>query len=624
MSLQAQILTTRYNIKLTVFPFGVKMLKKLLLAGFFAYIAFQVQVRFFSGPKPLGPERVKSGYDYIVVGAGSAGCVVAARLSEDLTKSVLLLEAGGEENTPFYTHVPGAAPYLARTVFDWRFTTERQKESSHAMVRQQGYWPRGKGLGGSSILNWMVYVRGHQEDFDRWEELGNPGWSYKDVLPYFNKAETVEIDEFKNSEFHGHSGPLHISHARNTEPGVAFMRAAKEMGYSDVVEGNGRETGGFAKFQFFAYKGVRQSVAKRYLRPAMVRKNLHVVTNAHVTKILFKTENGRIIANGVEYSHLGKLHQVKAEKEVIVSGGSVMSPQLLLLSGIGPADHLQQHNIKVVVDSPNVGKNLDDHFAVHLVYSLNVTEASEYEKVFSYYNLLTTIPQYILFGSGPWSAPPMELVGFFKSGLKAKHKGPDLEQFVIPGLSAPHPVHYLNYKQEIIDSFEIVPMNRSTLTLLSCLLHPHNVSGEIRLRSNNPFDHPLIDPKYFHNDKDDKILAAGLRQFINIMKTKAMAHYDPKLTEKPMPGCKHLEFLSDEYLACISKRRAYTLYHPIGTCRMGKDISTSVVDHQLKVHGIDGLRVVDASVFPDHTSGNTNAPTIMVAEKAADMILNGN
>lgn len=600
------------------------MIKRLLIGIVLGYVAYQLQNIIFGTRQTIHPDRMNASYHYIIIGAGSAGSVVASRLSEDPTKSVLLLEAGEEETSIFYSHIPGATPYLARTVYDWAFKTEPQTQGCHAMDNRQSYWPRGRGLGGTSVLNWMVYVRGNPADFDRWEELGNPGWSYKDVLPYFMRAETTEVEDLKNSPIHGHTGPLHISQARKTFVGEAFLSAAAELGIEEGIDCCGIEVGKFSRFQYFAHNGIRQSVVRKYLRPAMHRPNLHVITNAVVTKILFTSKSDTVKATGVQFDYFGKVYKVQTLNEVILSAGSVKSPHILMLSGVGPLEELKHHNIPVVVNSPAVGRNLDDHLALHFFYSVNISHEFDYELKFTPKNLIKSIPQYLFSGTGPFAQPPLEMGAFFKTGLTTKHNGPDLQLFVSPCASAGHAVDYLNYKQEIVDIFNSTTTeDRTMMTFLLCLLHPHNV-GEIRLRSNDPFDHPSINPMYFHNDKDDKILAEGLKMIMAFMSTTSMAKYDPQLMEKPMPGCNHLKFLSDKYLLCIAKHRAYTLYHPIGTCRMGSDKTTSVVDSHLRVHGVKGLRVVDASVFPDQTSGNTNAPTIMVAEKASDIIKNDN
>lgn len=595
------------------------MLKNIFFAILIGFAAFQLKSILFNKSQTMEPNQLNASYHYIIIGAGSAGSVLASRLSEDPTKNVLLLEAGGEEYNPWYSHIPAAGQYLAGTVFDWGYKTVPQTHGCNAMENRQSYWPRGKGLGGSSVLNWMVYLRGNPADFDRWEELGNSGWSYKDVLPYFMRSETTEVKHLKNSPVHGHDGPLHISEGPKTMMGDIFFDAIKEMGIEAGTDGCGIQTNSFARLQFFNYKGVRESVVRRYLRPAMSRPNLHVVTHAHVTKILFKKEQQYTIAQGVQFHHSGKYYTVATDKEIILSGGTINSPQVLMLSGVGPAEHLKEHGIPLVLDSPAVGKYLDDHLAVQLYYSINVTEATIYDNVFDIKNLIKSVPQYFIFKTGPFSTMPMEINGFFNNDLMTKHKGPALQLYMLPGISAPDPVRYCKYKPEVADVFDLQQKSRSYLTLAPVLLHPHSL-GEILLKSNDPFDYPLINPKYFHNDIDTKVLLAGLKMLIKIMKTKSMAKYDPQLMEKPMPGCDHLKFFSDDYLLCISKHRAFTTYHHIGTCRMGQNISNSVVDENLKVHGIIGLRVVDASIFPEDTSGNTNAPTIMVAEKAADLI----
>lgn len=610
------------------------MLKAIIVAAFAAFIAFQVfgdsesilnlsntlreLLDFPDNSQTLIPDQLEKSYDYIVVGAGSAGAVVAARLSEDSSKTVLVVEAGGEETDPFFSHVPGAVHYMVQSPFDWGYKTTSQQYGCSAMKNKQMPWPKGKGLGGSSVVNWMIYTRGHPTDFDRWEELGNKGWSYKDVLPYFNKAETSRVDKHQNSEYHGHSGPLNIGPARPTKSGKLMLEAVKELGYPIIDESDGRVTDGFASMQYFANNGIRQSVMKRYLRPAMSRSNLHVLPKAHVTKILLDKTNNEVVARGVEYIHSGKLHKVKANREVIVSGGTAASPQILMLSGIGPAEHLRQHNIPVVVDSPNVGQNLDDHVTIHLVYSINVSNANDYERLFTTTKLLKYLPEYLTHGSGPLSTPSFEFDGFFYSGL-AKHKGPDIQLYILPGISHPPVVNNLNYREEVLQTIKPTPPDRSSVTLLVCGNHLES-RGEVLLQSTNIFDHPIINPNYFKAEVDAKMLGIGLMKLKKLMETEAMKKYDPQLMQGPLPGCEKHKFLSEEYMQCLARESAYTLYHVASTCKMGKDIKSGVVDQRLRVHGVRNLRVADASVFPDHTSGNTNAPTIMVGEKAADLI----
>lgn len=599
------------------------MFRELLYALLVLLASYILQKAIFGGgPTILTPSSLQESYDFIVVGAGSAGSVLASRLSEDPSKSVLLLEAGGEETEVFYSHIAGAASKMGTTKFNWLFKTEPQTSCCSGLVNNQQNYPRGKVLGGTSVINWMCYVRGHPIDFDRWSELGNPGWSYAEVLPYFNKAQTIRIPRLKGSKTHGHNGPLNIIEAKPTEPGNAFLTGAHELGYKDIEDPTLADAGGFGLAQFFIHKGVRQSTVRQYLRPAMVRKNLHVVARAFVTKILFDINDVQEPkAVGIEYLFGNHKFKAHAKREVILSAGSVISPQLLMLSGIGPAAHLKEHGIPVIVDSPAVGQNLDDHLAVYVLYSLNVTQATDYENRYDIQNLLKTIPQYVFYGSGPLAQPEIEHLGYFHSGLNTKHPGPDIQIYVNKDHGI-NPPEVLNYK---LGTFEAtvghIPANMSSMTFQSTLLHPHSI-GQIRLRTNNPMDQPIIEPNYFNNEIDAKVLGIGLRIVMNIMETKAMSKYSPKLMESPMPGCEHTKFLSDEYLECISRNRSFALYHPVGTCRMGPKGQNSVVDHTLKVHGVNNLRVVDASIFPEQTSGNTNAPVIMIAEKAADLILN--
>lgn len=479
------------------------------------------------------------------------------------------------------------------------------------MDNNQIHWPTGKGLGGTSVVNWMHYVRGHPADFNHWASLGNDGWSYKDILPYFNKAETTLIEELTYSSFHGHNGPVYINRADESDLCTLMMNSAKkQLGLVDVIDGDGHETDGFTWLQYFFNKDKDYGVAGSYLLRSMNRINLHVLINAHVTRILFTEIHNNITSYGIEYGYSNQVYQVNVSREIILSAGTINSPQILMLSGVGPEAHLQHLNIPVVLNSQAVGKNLKDHVAVKLGFSLNFTDSKNS-------NIFSSVSNLFQFFSSDFrqsSDKPSSLVGFFSTGL-TDHKGPDIQLYITPGYNGQNS----NFNSEGVINFHEAPVNRSTLTLIACLLHSKS-SGKIRLKSNNPLSHPLIDHNYMYKPDDAKALILGLKRLLNIMSTESVKKYDPKLLEGNMTLCSKYKFLSDEYLSCLVIGRVDSFYHPTGTCRMGSNTLDSVVDSNLKVHGILGLRIVDASIFPEQTSGNINAPVIMVAEKAADLI----
>ncbi len=517
-------------------------------------------------------------YDYVIVGAGSAGCVLASRLSEDPNVSVLLLEAGGPDNKQ-EIHIPAAFSKLFKTPFDWNYETEPQPHLKNRKL----YWPRGKMLGGSSSMNAMMYIRGNRHDFDEWGELGNPGWAFADVLPYFKKAEHYERG---GSDYTGGSGPLNVAALRSMNPLTrVFMDAAVEAGLPRTDDFNGRTQEGVSATLVTQKGGQRNSTAVAYLRPAMKRPNLTVQTQAQAAKVLVEGKR----AVGVAYLRGGAREEARANREVILCGGAVNSPQLLLLSGIGPADHLKALGIEVVADLPGVGQNLQDHLATGVMYHCTqpITLASA-EK-------LGNILNFLLFKKGPLTSNVAESAAFLKT--RPDLMVPDIELIFAPSFFLEH-------------GFANPPGHGFTIGVV--LLHPES-KGSLTLRSTNPTDPPVIQPNYLASENDVKVMVEGLRRARQIGQAKAFDAYRGK---EFMPG---EEAQSDADLEEFLRTRAETLYHPVGTCKMGED-ALAVVDADLRVRGVEGLRVVDASVMPTIISGHTNAPTIMIAEKAADLI----
>jgi choline dehydrogenase len=517
-------------------------------------------------------------FDYIIVGAGSAGCVLAGRLSEDETARVLLLEAGGHDRR-FAIRTPAAFSKLFKTSFDWAFETEPQQN----LAGRRLYWPRGKVLGGSSSLNAMIYVRGHRADYDSWAAMGNIGWGYMDVLPYFKKSENQHRGA---SDFHGVGGPLDVSDLRTINPvSRAFLEAVAQAGERHNEDFNGAEQRGFGFYQVNQRAGRRWSAADAYLKPAMKRPNLTVLTASHVTRI--ETEGAR--ATGIRYIRDGRSALAHASTEVVLAGGAVNSPQLLMLSGIGPAAALESLGIPVFADLPGVGRNLQDHLFLPVAYECK--KAITLDKAESAGNVL----RYLLFKNGPLASNIAEAGGF--TSIRPGVSPPDL-QFHFG------PLYYLNHGFERPEG--------CGFTVGPTMIRPQS-RGAILLRSPDAFAPPLIHPNYGQCVSDLRVLVEGIKRGREFANQRAFDEYRGR---EVRPG---LEVRSDEAIAAYVRVTAESTYHPVGTCRMGTD-EMAVVDPSLRVRGVERLRVADASVMPSIIGGNTNAPTVMIAEKAADLI----
>ena len=529
-------------------------------------------------------------FDYVVIGGGAAGCVVASRLTEDPTVSVCLLEAGGPDNSALIQAPLGFAATAALGIHNWNYNTVPQAEFNGRC----GFQPRGKVMGGSSSVNAMVYTRGNHQDYDNWVALGNPGWSYNEVLPLFKRAENSEC--FGATDYHGTGGPLNVCYLRSPSTiNQAFLDACVEQGLPRTADYNGASQFGCAPAQVTQKDGERCSAAKAYITPHLARPNLTVITQAHTQRVLL--EGTRAV--GAEYQQGDLTAQVRARREVILSGGAYGSPQLLMLSGIGPAHHLQQHGIPVVHDLLGVGQNLHDHVTAVLIYRTQRKESTFGLSWSGLTRIVRSIFEWRNQRSGVITSNVAESQAFLFADKS--ESAPDIQLALCTGIVDDH-----TRKNHLGHGY----------TLHVTLMRPKS-RGSVSLKSANASDAPLIDPKFLSDPRDMETLVRGTQIGYDIMQSRAFEPYRGKML---YPLDRNNPAQIKEYL----RDHADTEYHPCSTCKLGPlSDPMAVVDTTLRVHGMQNLRVVDASIMPQLITGNTNAPTIMIAEKAVDMILAG-
>uniref|UniRef100_A0A0K8S3Y4 Glucose-methanol-choline oxidoreductase N-terminal domain-containing protein n=1 Tax=Lygus hesperus TaxID=30085 RepID=A0A0K8S3Y4_LYGHE len=555
-------------------------------------------------------------YDFVIVGAGPGGAVTANRLSENPKWTVLLLEAGIEGN--LYTDIPALNIIFGFTNYNWKYVTESQPElMCRGMTNKRCSWPSGKGVGGTTIWNGLMWTRCPASDFDEWEAMGNPGWGYQSMLKNFLKVENVSIPELRDSPYHSTTGPVGVQYPFRTQISDVFMNAGREFGYDWVDYNNPKTPTGFSRTQISARNGRRVDAATAYLLPIKNRQNLHVLKNAFVNRVIID-ENTKT-ATGVEFVKNENTRVVSAKKEVILSAGTFNTPKLLMLSGIGPAEHLKSNGIKVIQDSPAVGQNLQEHISPLTVVTINSSISYNIRKLAPI--IMPAFREWVSNGGGILSSNVAEVIGYVKTDPSLSK--PDIEMIFSPvSIAADDGIllrRYFGISEETYET-TFAPINqRESFTICPLGMYPKS-KGEIRLNSSNPVDPPVIITNFLKEPEDVKNMVDAQKLVQKILETESMKKIGARLYDKPVLGCEEFEFGTDEYFECSVRTITMQFHHQCCTARMGPNPEDSVVSPRLRVHGVKNLRVVDASVMPKIPGAHTMSVTYAIAENAADII----
>ncbi|XP_055541000.1 glucose dehydrogenase [FAD, quinone]-like [Wyeomyia smithii] len=564
-----------------------------------------------------GTKNILNQYDFVIVGGSPSGCVIANRLSENPDWKVLLIEAGEREN--LLVKVPVFAAYMQSTSYNWGYLAERQNYSCWGMEDQRCAMPRGKGLGGSTLINYMMYVRGNRKDFDKWADLGNPGWSYKDVLPFFKKSEKSYLNI--SNHYHGTDGLLDVRFVPYRTPmSRIFVDSLRELGMKELVDYDGERQLGVSFLHTNQRNGQRLSASAAFIEPIEYRLNLHILTNARATKILIDPKSKTTY--GVEFVHKKKRYAVIAKKEVILAAGGLQSAQLLMLSGIGPTDKLETVGIPVVQNLP-VGQLLYDH-----LYFTGISFVTNTQNFTLHVDRVVTLPMLVNYfsGNGTLTIPGgVEVIGFLNTRESNRDTVPDIELIFVngsPGSDKGSGIRRgLRLKDEVYDIYRPLESgDRDAFTVNIVLLHPKS-RGYMELKNSNPFQWPRFFTNFLKEDEDVETLLRGIRRVLQILDTPTMKRYGAKLHDIPLPNCAHIQFASDDYWRCALRTQATSMYHQTGTCKMGPTSDPeAVVSSELRVHGISNLRVADVSIIPVTFSGHPAATAYMIGEKCASII----